>query len=126
MVEKYKDYLHYKQLADLIDLEKIYRILRDLLVTCLFKLELTAKANFLTLFSFKELGNNIALIMKCIEDGFKGRRRQRDRTNPDVPPFLDILYFPNTLMPNGTSLESALIVRQHYIDRKSKRIKKFT
>jgi hypothetical protein len=70
VVEKHKDHLHHKQLANSIDLMKIYRILGDLLAARLFKLKLIAKATFLILFSPRELGNNIALIIKCVDDGF--------------------------------------------------------
>ncbi len=44
IVEKHKDHLYYKQLADLIDSEKTYRILGDLLAARLFELESAAKA----------------------------------------------------------------------------------
>ena len=39
-----------------------------------------------TLLSPRELGNDTALIVKCVEDGFEGECRQRDGTNPDAPP----------------------------------------
>jgi hypothetical protein len=55
VIKKHKDYVHYKQLANLMDLEKTYRILGDLLVVCLFKSESVAKATLLILFSPKEL-----------------------------------------------------------------------
>jgi hypothetical protein len=64
-VEKHKDHLYYKQLADSMDSEETCRILRDLLAARLFELESIAKAAFLTLFSPRELGNNTALIRKC-------------------------------------------------------------
>ncbi len=126
VVEKHKDHLHHKQLADSMDSEKTCRILGDLLAARLFESESAAKATFPTLFSPRELGNDTALIVKCVEDGFEGGRGQRDGTNPDVPPFLDILRSPDTPMPNGASPESAPTVRQHRIDRKSGRIRKPT
>ena len=64
--------------------------------------------------------------MKYVEDGLEGGCGQRDRTNPDAPPFLGILRSPDTRMPNGASPESAPTVRQHRIDRKSGRIRKPT
>lgn len=85
-----------------------------------------AKATFPTLFSPRELGIDTALIVKCVEDGFEGGCGQRDGTNPDAPPFLDILRSPDTRTPNGASPESAPTVRQHRIDRKSGRIRKPT
>lgn len=113
---------YHKQLADSMDLEKTCRILGDLLAARLFELESAAKATFPTLFSPRELGNDTALITKCVEDGFEGRCGQRDGTNPDAPPFLS----PNTRMPNVASLESALTVRQHCINRKLGRVRKPT
>ena len=126
VVEKHKDYLHYKQLADSMDSEKTCRILGDLLVARLFELESAAKATFPILFSPRELGNDTALIVKSVEDGFEGRYRQRDRTNPDAPPFLDIFLSYDTRILNDPSPESAPTVRQHCINRKSGRIRKPT
>ena len=126
VVEKHKDHLHHKQLAHSTDSKKICRILGDLLAARLFESESIAKATFPTLFSPRESGNNTALIVKCVEDGFDRECGQRDGTNPDAPPFLDILRSPDTRMPNGASSESAPTVRQHRIDRKSGRIRKPT
>jgi len=126
VVEKHKDHLHHKQLADSMDSEKTCRILRDLLVARLFESDSVAKVTFPILFSPGELGNDTALIVKCVEDGLECEGGQRDRKSPDAPPFLDILHSPDTLMPNGTSPESAPTVRQHRIDRKSGRIRKPT
>ena len=61
-----------------------------------------------------------------MEDGFEGECGQRDGTNPDAPPFLDIRRSPDTPIPNGTSPESAPKVRQHRINRKSARIRQCT
>jgi hypothetical protein len=61
-----------------------------------------------------------------VEDGFEDGCGQRDGTNPDAPPFLDILRSPDTPIPNSASPESAPTVRQHRIDRKSGRIRKPT
>jgi hypothetical protein len=124
VVEKHKDHLHHKQLADSMDSEKTCRILGDLLAARLFESESAAKATFPTLFSPRELGNDTALIVKFVEDGFEGECGQRDGTNPDAPPFLNILRSPDTPMSNGASPESAPTVRQHRIDRKSGRIRK--
>jgi hypothetical protein len=126
VVEKHKDHLHHKQLVDSMDAEKTCRILGDLLAARLFESESAAKATFPTLFSPRELGNDTALIVKCVEDGFKGDCGQRDATNPDAPPVLDILRSPDTPMPNSASTESAPTVRQRRIDRKSGRIRKPT
>ena len=109
VVEKHIDHLHYRQLADIMDLEKTCRILGDLLAARLFESVLAAKATFPTLFSPRELGNDTALIMKCEEDG-------KDGTDPTV---LDILHSPHIRMPNGTFPESAPTVRQHRIQWKS-------
>jgi len=109
-----------------MDSEKTCRILGDLLAARLFKSESAAQATFPTLFSLRELGNNTALSVKCVEDGFEGECGQGDETNPDAPPLLDILRSPDTPMANGTSLESAPTVRQHRIDRQSGRIRKPT
>ncbi|KAF7866868.1 hypothetical protein EAF04_005709 [Stromatinia cepivora] len=122
VAEKHKGHLHHKQLADSMDSEKTCRMLGDLLAARLFESESAAKATFPTLFS----RNDTALIVKCVEDGFEGGYGQRDRTNPDTPPFLDILRSPNTPMQNGAFPESASTVRQHRIDRKSGRIRKPT
>jgi hypothetical protein len=121
VVEKHKDHLHHKQLADSMDSEKTCRILGDLLAARLFESESAAKATFPTLFSPRELGNDTALIVKFVEDGFEGECGQRDGTNPDAPPFLDILRSPDTPMSNGASPESAPTVRQDRIDRKPTR-----
>ena len=126
VVEKHKGHLHHKQLTDLMDSEKTYRILGDLLAAHLFESESAAKATFPTLFSPRELGNDTALVVKCVEDGFEGECGQRDGTNPDAPPFLDILRSPDTPMPDGASLESAPTARQYRVDRKSGRIRKPT
>ena len=96
VVEKHKDHLYYKQLADLIDSEKTCRILEDLLSARLFESDSAAKATFLTLFSPRELANDTALVIKCVEDGFEGECRQRDSKEPGAPPFLDILRSPET------------------------------
>jgi hypothetical protein len=111
VVEKHKDHLHHKQLADSMDLEKTCRILGDLLGARLFESDSAAKATFPTLFSPRELGHDTALIVKCVENGVEGRCGRRDRTNPDAPPFLEILRSPDTRMPNGASLESAPTVK---------------
>ncbi|KAH8674394.1 hypothetical protein BGZ60DRAFT_403819, partial [Tricladium varicosporioides] len=108
-----------KQLADSMDSEKICRILGDLLAARLFESESVAKAAFPTLFSPRERGDDTALIVKCVEDSFKGGYEQRNGTNPNVPPFLDILHPPDTPMQNGVSPESAPTVRQHRINKKS-------
>ncbi|KAH8663700.1 hypothetical protein BGZ60DRAFT_432828 [Tricladium varicosporioides] len=92
-----------KQLADSMDSEKTCRILGDLLAARLFESESAAKATFPALFSPRELGNDTALIVKCAEDGFEGECGHRDATNPDAPPFLDILRSPDTPMPNSAS-----------------------
>ena len=119
VVEKHKDHLHHKQLADTMDSEKTCRILGDLLAARLFESKSAAKATFPTLFSPRELGNDTALVVKCEEDGFEGGCGQRDGTNPDAPTFLDILHSPDIRMPNGTFPKSAPTVRQHRIHRKS-------
>jgi hypothetical protein len=75
-MEKHKDHLHHKQLADTMDSEKTCRILGNLLAARLFESESAAKATFPTLFSPRELGNDTALIVKCEEDGFEGGSRQ--------------------------------------------------
>jgi hypothetical protein len=72
VVEKHKDHLHHKQLADSVDSEKTCRILGDLLAACFFESESAAKDIFPTLFSPRELGNDTALIVKCVEDGLEG------------------------------------------------------
>ncbi|KFZ19882.1 hypothetical protein V502_03443 [Pseudogymnoascus sp. VKM F-4520 (FW-2644)] len=119
VVEKHKDHLHHRQLADTMDSEKTCRILGDLLAARLFESEPAAKATFPTLFSPRELGNDTALIVKCEEDSFEGGCGQRDGTHPDAPTVLDILHSPDIRMPNGTLPESAPTVRQHRIHRKS-------
>jgi hypothetical protein len=126
VVEKHKDHLHHKQLADSMDSEKTCRILGDLLAARLFESESAAKVVFPTLFSPRELGNDTALIVKCVEDGLEGECGQRNETNPDAPPFPDILRSPDTPMPNGASPESAPSVGQHRIDRESGLIRKPT
>jgi hypothetical protein len=122
VVEKHKDHLHHKQLADSMDLEKTCRILGDLLAARLFESESAAKATFPTLFSPRELGNDSALIAKCVEDSFEAGCRQRDGTNPDALSFLS----PDTRMPNVAFPESAPTARQHRIDRKWGRVRKPT
>jgi len=124
VVEKHKDHLHHKQLADSMDLEKICKILGDLLAARLFESESAAKAIFPTLFSPRELGNDTALIVRCVGDGMEGECGQRNETNPDAPPFPDILRSPDTPIPNGASPESA--AGQHRIGRKSGLIRKPT
>jgi len=57
------------------------------------------------------------------EDDFRDKWRQKDRIYPDVLPFPDVLCSPDAPMLNGASLESALTVRQHRVDRRSGRIK---
>jgi hypothetical protein len=126
VVEKHEGHLHHKQLTDSMDSEKTCRILGDLLAARLFESESVAKATFPTLFSPRELGNDTALIVKCVEDGFEGECGQRDAKNPDAPPFLNILPSLSNPMPNGASLESAPTVKQHRIDKKSGRIGKLT
>lgn len=79
------------------------RSMADLLAARLFESESAAKANFPTLFSPRELGNDTTLIVKCLEDGFEDGCRQRDGTNPDTPLFLDILLSPDTPIPNSAS-----------------------
>ncbi|KFY82833.1 hypothetical protein V498_08439 [Pseudogymnoascus sp. VKM F-4517 (FW-2822)] len=122
VVEKHKDHLHHKQVADSMDLEKTCRILGDLLAARLFESESAAKATFPTLFSPRELGNDSALIAKCVEDSFEAGCGQRDGTNPDALPFLS----PDTRMPNVAFPESAPTARQHRIDRKWERVRKPT
>jgi len=126
VVEKHKDHLHHRQLADSMDSEKTCRILRDLLASRLFESESIAKAIFPTLFSPRELGNDTALIVKCVEEGLDHECGKRDGNPPDVSPFQNIIHSPDTPMPNGASPESAPPVRQHRIDRKSGRIRKPT
>jgi hypothetical protein len=126
VVEKHKDHLHHKQLADSIDSMKIYRILGDLLAARLFESESIAKANFPTLFSPRESGNDTALIVKCVDDGFDRECGQRVGKNPDALPSLDIPRYPDIHMPKGAPIESAPPVRQHRIDRKSGRVRKPT
>jgi hypothetical protein len=126
VVEKHKDHLHHKQVADSIDSEKTCKILGDLLAARVFESESVAKAAFPSLFSPRDLGNDTALIVKCVEDCFESDYEQRDGMNLDAPPSLEILHSSNTLMPNGASPESAPTVRQHRIDGKSWRIKKPT
>lgn len=111
VVEKHKHHFHHKQLADSMDSDKTCRILGDLLATRLFESESAAMATFPALFSPRKLGNDTALIVKCVEDGFAGEGEQSS---------------PGTPMPNGTSLGSVSTVRQHRIDGKSGRIKKPT
>jgi hypothetical protein len=111
VVEKHKDHLHHRQLADSMDSEKTCKILRGLLAARLFESDSEAQAAFPTLFSPGELGNDTALIVKCVED---------------APPFPDILLSPDTPLPNGTSPESTSTVGQHRIDTQSGRIKKPT
>jgi len=97
-----------------MDLEKVIKILGDILAGRLFESDLAAKATFPTLFSTGQLGNNTALIVKCVEEDFESECGQRDITIPDAP------------IPNSTSLESAPTVGQHRIDGKSGRIRKPT
>ena len=98
-----------------MDLEKTCRILGDLLAARLFELELVAKATFLTPFSPRELGNDIALILKGKEDRFEGECRQRDRTNSNASPFLGILLSPGIPVLNNAALKTT--VRQYRINR---------
>jgi hypothetical protein len=126
VVEKHKDHLHHKQLADSIDSKKICKILGDLLAARLFESEPIAQATFPTLFSLRESGNDSALIVKCVDDGFDRECGQRVGENPDSLPSLDILRYPDIHMQTGASLESAPPVRQHRIDRKSGRVRKPT
>ncbi|OBT59816.1 hypothetical protein VE03_10700 [Pseudogymnoascus sp. 23342-1-I1] len=114
VVERHKDHLHRKQLADTMNLEKTCRILGDLLVAGLFESESTAKATFPALFYPRELENDTDLIMKI-----NGR-------NPKVPTFLDIRDSPNFRMPNGTFPKSASTYQQSRTHRKSRRIRKPT
>jgi hypothetical protein len=122
VVEKHKDHLHHKQLADSTDSKKICKILGDLLAARLFESESIAKATFPTLFSPRESGNDTALIVKCVDDGFD----RECAKNPNALPSLDILRYPDIHMPKCASLDSALPVRQHRIDRKSGRVRKAT
>ncbi|KAH8650238.1 hypothetical protein BGZ60DRAFT_421586 [Tricladium varicosporioides] len=108
-----------------MDLEKTCRILGDHLAARLFESGSAAKAAFPTLSSPRELGNDTALIVKCVEDDFEGRCGQKDGINPDITPFLDILYSRDTPIPNGASPESAPMAK-YRIDRKSGRIRKST
>jgi len=122
VVEKHKDHLHHRQLADSMDLEKTCKILGDLLAACLFESESIAKAIFPVLFSPRELGNDTALIVKCVEEGLDHECGKRDGKTPDAPSFLSIIRSPDASMLNGASPESAPPVRQHRIDRKSGRL----
>ena len=54
----------------------------DLLAARLFESDSAAKAAFPTLFSPRELGNDTALIVKCVEDGFEDGCGQRDGKTP--------------------------------------------
>jgi len=126
VVEKHKDHLHHKQLAESMNLKKTCRILGEILAARLFESEFAARATFPTLFSPKDSGNDTALVVKCVENGFEGECGPRDETNPDAHPFLDILCSPDTPMSNGASPESVPTVGQHRIDRKSGRIRKPT
>ncbi|KFX99920.1 hypothetical protein V490_01571 [Pseudogymnoascus sp. VKM F-3557] len=118
VVEKHKDHLHHRQLADTINSEKTCRILEDLLAARLFESESAAKAAFPTLFSPRELGNDTALIVKC-EDGFEGGCGQRDGRNPDAPTFPNILHSPGNRILNDNFSKSAPAIRQRRIRRKS-------
>ncbi|PMD31128.1 hypothetical protein L207DRAFT_592059 [Hyaloscypha variabilis F] len=122
VVEKHKNHLHHKQLADSMDSEKTYKILRSLLADGLFESDSAAQAAFPVLFS---PGNGMALIVKCVEDGFEADNGRRDENRPDAPQFPDTLRSPDAPVPNDTSPESALMVIKHRIDRKG-RIRKPT
>lgn len=98
LVEKHKDYFHHKQLADSIDSKKICRILGDLLAARIFESESIAKATFPILFSPRESGNDISLIVKCVDDGFDREYGQSVGKNPDALPSLDILRYPDIHM----------------------------
>jgi len=97
IMEKHKDQLYYKQLADLMDLEKACRILGDLLIVRLFELDSAARATFLTLVSPGELGSDTGVIVQCVED---------DGKSLNAPPSLGVLCSSDALVPNGAS-ESA-------------------
>ncbi|KAF8864480.1 hypothetical protein BDZ45DRAFT_684889 [Acephala macrosclerotiorum] len=111
VVEKHKDHLHHKQLADSIDSEKTCKILRDLLAARLFESKSAIKATFPTLFSHRELGNDTALTIKCVKNNFESEYRQRNRTNFDALPSSNILRFPDTPIPNSTFPKSAPTIR---------------
>jgi hypothetical protein len=83
VVEKHKDHAR-KQFTDSIDAEKTCRILGDLLAARLFESESAAEAAFPTLFSPREFGNDIVLIVKRKEDSFEGDCGRRDGTNFEV------------------------------------------
>ncbi|KAF4627532.1 hypothetical protein G7Y89_g10619 [Cudoniella acicularis] len=68
--------------------------------------------------------NKATRIVKGKEDGFECGRG--DGTNFDAPPFTDILYSPDTPMPNSASSRGAPTIRHHRIDRQSGRIRKPT
>jgi len=120
VVEKHKDHLHHKQLADSVDSEKVCNILGDLLTGNLFESDSIAEATFPTLFS---PGNGTALIVKCVEDGFESETRQGNGNPPNAPPSPHALD-SDIPMPKNTSLESASTGRQHRIDKKSGGIRK--
>jgi hypothetical protein len=122
VVEKHKNHLHHTQVADSIDSEKTYKILRCLLADRLFESDAAAQAAFPALFS---PGNGTALIVKCMEDGFEADNGQRDGGRPDALHSPDTLRSPDAPMSNGASPESAPIVRQHRVDRRG-RIRKPT
>ena len=58
----------------------------NFLAVRLFESELTAKAILPTLFSPRELGNDTALVVKCVEERFPRKCEQRDGKPPT--PFL--------------------------------------
>lgn len=126
VVKKHEDHLHHKQLADQIDSDKICNILGDLLAARLFESESTAKATFPTLFSPRESGNDTALIVKCVADGFDRECGQSVGKNCDAPPLLDILSHADIHIPDGASPERAPPATQHRIDRNSGRAGKPT
>jgi len=122
VVEKHKNHLHHKQLADSMDSEKTYKILRCLLADRLFESDSAAQAAFPALFS---PGNGTALIVKCMEDGFEADNGQRDGERPDALHFPVTLHSPDAPMSNGASPESTPMVRQYRVDRRG-RIRKPT
>jgi hypothetical protein len=81
--------------------------LGDLPAARLFESESAAEATFPTLFSPREFGNDIVLIVKGKKDGFEGECGRGDGTNFDAPPFLDIIHSPDTPMSNSASSRSA-------------------
>jgi hypothetical protein len=121
VVEKHKNHLHHKQLADSVNSEKVCSILGDLLTRNLFESDSIAEATFPTLFS---PGNGTALIVKCVEDGSETETRQGNGEPPNTPPLPHTLHSPDIPMPKSTSSESASTGTQHRIDKKSSGIRK--